>query len=289
VQDAGESVLLDMRERGVPLHVSLGVGGGEVVLGLEGEVPVHDAGAAEHLSGGGRVGGGLDDDPDDGRAHEAQRVGQAQQLAPATAPGPGRRPRGGDHDEEAALAALGVVVAHVHRGDRGGGGGDRVGGWYQAGARVDVDVDGDAGCCETVRRVGAGGLPGGGGREAREESHDETEGKVEQRLLPQVAAGAGPPLFGPVRRRARARARAHGPEGMEWRDQGQGVVLGRRGGATTRAGEGEALRRGGRLEGGLRRRRNEYGPCEVKCACQDVNWRRPGENGSRREAEGGGW
>jgi hypothetical protein len=68
VQDAGESVLLDVRERGVPLHVSLGVGGGEVVLGLEGEVPVHDAGALEHLGGGGRVGGGLDDDPDDGRA-----------------------------------------------------------------------------------------------------------------------------------------------------------------------------------------------------------------------------
>jgi hypothetical protein len=33
-----------------------------------GESPVHDVGAAEHLGGGGRVGGGLDDDPDDGRA-----------------------------------------------------------------------------------------------------------------------------------------------------------------------------------------------------------------------------
>ncbi|PWZ41625.1 GDSL esterase/lipase [Zea mays] len=66
VQDTGESVLLDVRERGVPLHVSLGVGGVEVVLGLEGEVPVHDVGAAEHLGGGGRVGGGLDDDSNDG-------------------------------------------------------------------------------------------------------------------------------------------------------------------------------------------------------------------------------
>jgi hypothetical protein len=36
-------VLLDVRERGVLLHVSLSIGGGEVVLGLEGEVPVHDA------------------------------------------------------------------------------------------------------------------------------------------------------------------------------------------------------------------------------------------------------
>ena len=66
VQDTGESVLLNVRELGVLLHVSLGVGGVEVVLGLEGEVPVHDAGAAEHLGGGGRVGGGLDDDPNDG-------------------------------------------------------------------------------------------------------------------------------------------------------------------------------------------------------------------------------
>lgn len=66
VQDTGESVLLDVRERGVLLHVSLGVGGVEVVLGLEGEVHVHDAGAAEHLGGGGRGGGGLDDDPNDG-------------------------------------------------------------------------------------------------------------------------------------------------------------------------------------------------------------------------------
>jgi hypothetical protein len=213
VQDAGESVLLDMRERGVPLHVSLGVGGGEVVLGLEGEVPVHDAGAAEHLSGGGRVGGGLDDDPDDGRAHEAQRVGEAQQLAPAAAALPGAGARGGDHDQEAALGGVLLVVAQVHR----GAGGERIGGLRgrrQGGARVDGHAGGGEAVPGTVRRVvlggGGGGLPGGGGgrREAREEAHDEAEGEVEQCLLPQVAAG--PPLLGPVRRRHRHRARAHG-------------------------------------------------------------------------------
>ena len=224
MEDASEPVLLDVRERGVPLRVRLGFGGGEIFLGLEGEVPVHDAGAAEHHGGGGRVGGGLDDDPDDGRADEAERVGQAQQLAPPPPALPGARPRGGDHDQEASALAVGVallvLVAHVHRGaadtERIAGGRGR----RKGGARV--DVDGDAGGGEavpgTVRRVrgGGGGLPGGGrgGREAGEEAHDEAEGEVEQRFLPQVCAAAGPALLvGPVRRRRRRhreRARAHG-------------------------------------------------------------------------------
>ncbi|EEE62159.1 hypothetical protein OsJ_16946 [Oryza sativa Japonica Group] len=49
VDDAGEAVLLDVGERGVALRVRLGVGGGEVLLGPEREVPVHHPRAAQHL------------------------------------------------------------------------------------------------------------------------------------------------------------------------------------------------------------------------------------------------
>jgi hypothetical protein len=217
VEDAGEAVLLDVGERGVPLCVRLGGGRGEVLLGLERDVPVHHACTPQHLGRGGRVGDRLHDHPHDGRAHEPQGVRQAQQLGPAPPPLAGARPRGGDHNQQPPRAGLLVVVAHVNRRPAAAAAGpdephlaSRVG---RRRHQVDARVDGDAGGGEVVpgpvRRVLGGGPPGRrGGREPREEAHDEAEREVEQRLLPEVAA---PALLGPVRRHHRHRPGPHGP------------------------------------------------------------------------------
>ena len=71
-----------MGERSVALLVCLGISGGEVLLRLEGDVPVHHAGAPQHLRRGRRVRRRLDPDPHHRQADTPQLVRHRRSPAP---------------------------------------------------------------------------------------------------------------------------------------------------------------------------------------------------------------
>lgn len=105
VDDAVEAVMLDVVERRVPLaHAALHreilspaqapgilgrVGGGG------GKLAIHDPAAAEQGSRLARGGAGLDDEPEQRRRHEAERVREPAQVVRLERAGAGRR-----HDQE---------------------------------------------------------------------------------------------------------------------------------------------------------------------------------------------
>jgi hypothetical protein len=172
VDDAGEAVVLDVRERDVPLAVPLlarrDVGRREVTLVCE--VAVHEPRGVQHPRRGGYVGRRLHHHPQQRRRHEPQRVRHPRQRRRALARRGGRRLRGSHHHQQRPRGRRrgvrqGVLrqQAPVH------GGADQVAAPHPASGH---------------RR----GSPVGDGRrrEAGEEAHDEAEAGMQQRLLPQL-------------------------------------------------------------------------------------------------------
>lgn len=110
VDDAVEAVVLHDLQSGIHLVravVDGGVGvagGGELVAAAD--VAVHDGGAAQRV--GGLRGGlaGLDDDPEHGRAREAQRLAHPAEVVGLRRPGA----RGRDHDEQLVAVVLAAAA-----------------------------------------------------------------------------------------------------------------------------------------------------------------------------------
>lgn len=133
IDNGVDAVVLEELERGVHLVRAeaerAGVaGGGGVELVAAADVAVHDGGPPQRGGGLGRGVAGLDDEPEQGRVDEAQRVAQPAEVVRLR----GARARGRDDDEQLAVAFVVVVVVVVEAddgelvaGDDGGAGGRR--------------------------------------------------------------------------------------------------------------------------------------------------------------------
>jgi hypothetical protein len=175
--DAGEAVVLDVPERHVALVVALlaRARGGEVVPVRQ--VAVHEPRGAQLPRRGRRVRGGLHDHPQQRRRHQPQRVRRPRQRGGPLAGRHGRRLRRRDDHQERARRRCPVVAR-------------------PRAVRQQAPVQGPArrqrpyhvAAAAAAARRRRRGRPVGHGRrrEAGEEAHDEAEGGMQQRLLPQL-------------------------------------------------------------------------------------------------------
>jgi hypothetical protein len=269
IDNGVEAVVLEELERGVHLVRAeaerVGVaGGGGVELVAAADVAVHDGGPPQRGGGLGRGVAGLDDEPEQRRVDEAQRVAQPAEVVRLR----GARARGRDDDEQ--LVVVHVVVVVVVEADDG---------------ELVAGDDGGAG----GRRAEVRGLAGEVGEEVEEaeERAEEEEGREPRERAAReeeegVRVAAGEVVVGAWRGGCRGVAERRGGRG----GRGEGVVV------------TQQVLLGGRVRPADRR---HY--CLIGGGCLDWWWWWEGNRKGRRDqqqvgrelgrsnpgANGGGW